>query len=98
MWKLYFGIKTLEWRIPNDSDFRNLVANISLKYNNFHNLIIEEFGTNGLYILFLFIFFLIILVIVYCKAVLETFHNVQVPQNLDDGQNANNSFHLWNLR
>lgn len=63
----------LEWKIPNQSDWQDTVALISVKSDKIYARIIEEFGPNGLLVVGLFGLFLGIIIIIYIKAVLDTF-------------------------
>lgn len=63
----------LEWKIPNQTDWQDWVALFSIKCDKLYTRIIEEFGPNGILVVSLFAFFLGIIVIIYIKAVIDTF-------------------------
>ncbi len=76
----------LEWKIPNQTDWQDMVALISVKSDKIYARIIEEFGPNGLLIVGLFALFLGLIVVIYAKAVIDTFRPVKEdsPTELDE--------------
>lgn len=63
----------LEWKIPNQDDYNNVVNLICAKYNHLHSLITEQFGPNGWTVLCLFAFFLLLILVIYIKSIMDTF-------------------------
>ena len=67
--------KILEFKVPDMSDWDSFVALILLRYNQLHDGIIAQFGTNGIYILSLFCGFLCLIAMIYIKSIIETLQN-----------------------
>ena len=63
----------LEWKIPNQDDYNNVVNLVYAKYNHLHSLITEQFGPNGWTVLCLFAFFLLLILAIYIKSIMDTF-------------------------
>jgi len=61
----------LEWKIPNQDDYNNVVNLVSAKYNHLHSLITEQFGPNGWFVLCLFAFFLMLILVIYIKSIID---------------------------
>lgn len=59
--------------MSNFFDMQNIIARIVAKYERLHSMIIDEFGVNGVYVLLLFVFFLVVIFIIYTKSVIDTF-------------------------
>lgn len=70
--------------MSNIFEMQNLIARIVAKYEKFHNTVVEEFGVNGIYILALFVLFIALLIVIYAKAVIETFRKSEVSSQEDE--------------
>ena len=71
----------LEWKIPNQTDWQNLLALLTVKYDRLYAQIIEEFGPNGVLVVGLFCFFLGLIIIIYVKSVIDTFRSAADVEN-----------------
>ena len=63
----------LEWKIPNQDDFNNVVAFVHSKYERMHSVVTEQFGPHGWIVMALFAFFLLLIIIIYIKSIIDTF-------------------------
>ena len=59
----------LEWKIPNQDDFNNVVAFVHSKYERMHSVVTEQFGPHGWIVMMLFAFCNDISLILVCKKV-----------------------------
>ncbi len=74
----------LTWKIPNGTDWQNWMAYFTAKYEKIYSLIIGEFGPDGLLVVALFAVFLLIIFIIYIKAVIDTFSSDSPQDQLDE--------------
>lgn len=63
----------LEWKIPNQDDFNNVVAFVHSKYERMHSVVTEQFGPHGWIVMMLFAFFIILIIAIYIKSIIDTF-------------------------
>ena len=70
---LYKFNHILEWKIPNQDDYNNVVVYLEAKYNHIHSMISEQFGPNGWVVIGLFAFFLLLIFVIYIKSIIDTF-------------------------
>lgn len=63
----------VEWKIPNQDDYNEVSGLLYSKYTHIHNMIIEQFGPNGWYIIGLFALLLVIIATIYIKSIIDTF-------------------------
>ena len=56
----------------------SFIASMMLRYNSIHDKIIDQFGTDGIYIIAFFCGFLCLIAMIYIKSIIETF---QSPAN-----------------
>ena len=63
----------LEWKIPNQDDYYNVVGLLQAKYEHMHSFVLEQFGPQGWLVLGLFAFFLLLIVVIYIKSIADTF-------------------------
>lgn len=81
----YRFFDVLTWKIPNQTDWQNWVAFFVAKYEKIHGRIIEEFGPDGVLIVALFALFLVLLCVIYIKAVIDAFRSEdQTTDQLDE--------------
>ena len=73
MLEMYKLNNILEWKIPNQDDFHNIVSYVSVRYAEIHSSVLEQFGENGWYILGIFAFFIVIIFAIYIKSIIDTF-------------------------
>lgn len=70
---LYKFNHILEWKIPNQDDYNAIVGLLHAKYNHLHSFVLEQFGDRGWLILGLFAFFLVLIIVIYIKSIIDTF-------------------------
>ena len=58
---------------PKSMELDNILAMLSAKLEKIHSLLIQDFGPNGVYIMTAFSGFLLLILIIYIKSVLDTF-------------------------
>lgn len=58
---------------PKSMELDNMLAMINAKLEKIHSLLIQDFGPNGVYIMTAFSGFLLLILIIYIKSVLDTF-------------------------
>ncbi|MBQ8481201.1 MAG: hypothetical protein IJ532_01545 [Alphaproteobacteria bacterium] len=63
----------VEWKIPNQDDYNEISGLVYSKYTRIHNMVIEQFGSNGWYIIGLFALLLVIIAAIYIKSIIDTF-------------------------
>ena len=73
MLEVYKLNNILEWKIPNQDDFHNIVSYVGIRYADIHSSVLEHFGENGWYILGIFAFFIVIIFAIYVKSIIDTF-------------------------
>ena len=69
--------KLFNFKSTERFDVDSLIAFLSNKFEKFHYSIVENFGPNGFYILILFAFFIFLIITIYIKSVIDTFHTAQ---------------------
>lgn len=70
---LYKFNHILEWKIPNQDDYYNVVNLLRARYEHMHSFVLEQFGPQGWLVLGLFAFFLLLIIIIYIKSIADTF-------------------------
>lgn len=87
--RMYTFKHIFEWKIPNQDDYHNVVDLLYTKYNHLHSSVIEQFGSNGWVVLGLFAFFLLLIVVIYIKSIIDTFRvgkaEIKNEDTLQDG-------------
>lgn len=73
MQMLYRLKHIVEWKIPNQDDYNDIVQLADLKYHRLHSMITEQFGQNGWTVFALFVLFLLLIVAIYIKSIIDTF-------------------------
>lgn len=63
----------MEWKIPNQDDFNNVVAFVYSKYERMHSVVTEQFGPHGWIVMLLFAFFIVLIIAIYIKSIIDTF-------------------------
>ncbi len=63
----------VEWKIPNQDDYNGAVDFVHSRYTHLHNMVIEQFGPNGWYVIGLFALLLAIIMVIYIKSIIDTF-------------------------
>lgn len=73
----YYINHAADWLTPIDGLWQNIFYTLATKLSHAHSLVLQEFGPRGLLVLALFILFLLLIVIIYIKSVIVTFHTYQ---------------------
>lgn len=76
-----------------DLNLENIIACLTARYESIHNTVVDEFGVNGLYILAVFVFFLLLIISIYIKSVVDTFRTSRV---LDEKNEENEGLFYTN--
>lgn len=58
-----------------------IISSLIVRFDRFHQAVINEFGPNGVYILIVFCFFLVLIAFIYAKSVIDTF---RATENAND--------------
>ncbi|MBR1841371.1 MAG: hypothetical protein IJ778_04495 [Alphaproteobacteria bacterium] len=77
-------LEQLQKYLSTDLSRENVIARLSARYERIHNAVVEEFGINGLYILAAFVFFLILIIFIYIKSVVDTFRTTRVLEETNE--------------
>lgn len=88
--QMFYMLKHIvEWKIPNQDDYNNIVGGASMRYHHLQSMINEQFGPNGWIVFGLFVFFLILIFSIYVKSIIDTFRagneKEQDPDSQPDG-------------
>lgn len=73
MFGLYRIKQSLEWKIPNQDDWQYIYTSIYSKYERLHTDVTELFGPGGWIVLGLFAFFLLLILSIYIKSIIDAF-------------------------
>lgn len=59
--------------LSGSAQLNDFLAMLLAKFDKFHSIVIQEFGPNGIYIMATFAVFLVLIVLIYIKSVIDTF-------------------------
>lgn len=77
-------LNELQKYLSSDLSRENIVARLVARYERIHDAVVDEFGINGLYILAAFVFFLILIIFIYVKSVIDTFRTSRVLEETNE--------------
>ena len=77
-------LNELQKYLSSDLSRENVIARIAARYERIHDAVVDEFGVNGLYILSAFVFFLILIIFIYIKSVVDTFRTSRVLEETNE--------------
>ena len=73
MLDFYKAKHIVELKIPNQDDYNEVSGLLYSKFVHLHNMVMEQFGPNGWYIIGLFALLLVIIAVIYIKSIIDTF-------------------------
>lgn len=77
-------LNELQKYLSSDLSRENIIARLVARYERIHDAVVDEFGINGLYILAAFVFFLILIIFIYVKSVIDTFRTSRVLEETNE--------------
>lgn len=77
-------LNELQKYLSSDLSRENIIAHLVARYERIHDAVVDEFGINGLYILAAFVFFLILIIFIYVKSVIDTFRTSRVLEETNE--------------
>ena len=66
-----------EWKIPNPTDFHNWFDPLYSRYEQIKNMLLQNFGSDGIYVMIAFALLLILIILIYLHSVLSMFKSKQ---------------------
>ena len=89
---MFYGddiIQAADRLTPTDGYWQNLISDVLLKLGHIHGTILQEFGPHGFWVICLFALFLLLIVFIYVKSLLDTFkygrEEEKNPDTIPDG-------------
>lgn len=86
MFLSYNIIQTADSLTSNNGYWYTLVSAVMVRFNRLQSVVLQEFGPHGMLVLGLFALFLVLIIIIYIKSLIDTFKAGSVEQENFDGE------------